>query len=137
MNHAALLARFSVAIVIAFAIPAGARAQAANSNTITGKCLDANGKPCTAAQVRDLGHGIATGRRMYQPLAMVKSVEPGGADGALKCVQNDGSPCTAEQYEAINKIAAQQKCSINYNSSKSNSGNVRATDKQATSKTAK
>jgi hypothetical protein len=84
------------------------------------KCKGPDGGPCTGAQVDEIAHGMTTGRRVWKPLAMVKSVSLGGPDGSLKCEQNDGKPCTEEQLKALGELAAKTKCSINYNSSKSN-----------------
>jgi len=84
------------------------------------KCKGPSGAACTGAQVDEIVHGLASGRRVWKPLATVKNVSLGGSDGTLKCEQNDGAPCTAEQLQALGELAAKTKCSINYNSSKSN-----------------
>jgi hypothetical protein len=85
------------------------------------KCKGPNGTACTPAQVDEIAHGLPSGRRMWKPLATVKNVSLAGNDGSLKCEQNDGKPCTEEQLKALTELAAKTKCSINYNSSKSNS----------------
>jgi hypothetical protein len=84
------------------------------------KCKGPNGGACTGAQVDEIARGMATGRRVWKPLVAVKSISLGGPDGTLKCEQNDGKPCTEEQVKALAELAAQSKCSINYNASKSN-----------------
>jgi hypothetical protein len=90
------------------------------------RCTGPDGKAaCTAAHVKQLNDGMVTGRRVYKPLEAVKAVSLSGPDGTLKCEQNNGSACTAEQLDALNQVAGQFKCAINYNSSKSNSGNIR------------
>ena len=84
------------------------------------KCKGPGGSACTGAQVDEIAHGLASGRRMWKPLATVKNVSLAANDGSLKCEQNDGTPCTEEQLKALGELAAKTKCSINYNSSKSN-----------------
>lgn len=116
-------------LVACFLAALGANAQ---SSAPTAKCSDSGGKPCTAAQVQDVNRGIGTGRRQYATLELVKSVELAGPDGTLRCVQNNGSACTAAQLDAVAQIASKQRYAINYNSSKSNSGNVTAQQKSGT-----
>jgi hypothetical protein len=90
------------------------------------KCTGPDGKTaCTAAHVKQLNEGITTGRRQHQPLETVKAVSLAKPDGTLACSQNDGTACTAEQLDALNDVAGQFKCALNYNSSKSNTGNIR------------
>jgi hypothetical protein len=90
------------------------------------KCTGPDGKTaCTAAHVNQLNDGIVTGRRVYKPLEAVKAVSLASSDGTMKCEQNNGTACTTEQLDALNQVAGQFKCSINYNSSKSNTGNIR------------
>jgi hypothetical protein len=94
--------------------------------TPVAKCTGPDGKTaCTAAHVKQLNEGMATGRRQHQPLETVKSVSLAKPDVTLACTQNDGTACTAEQLDALNDVAGQFKCALNYNSSKSNSGNIR------------
>lgn len=130
--------RISVPLfVAAFAAPlALVHAQAVNPNSsrsntqhnvadlAVAKCMVA-GKPCTAAQVQDLATGLAAGKRVHQTLAAIKNVSLASPDGTLSCEQNDGTPCTAAQVKDLNS-AAPPTYSINYNSSKSNTGNVTA-----------
>ena len=74
------------------------------------KCLvGAANTPCSAGDVQDLNAMVVTGRRMWEPLALVASITPGGPDGTLKCAQTDGAPCTDAQLNAIETYAAQQK----------------------------
>jgi hypothetical protein len=123
-------------ILIAMALPLAAAlqmmGQAAPKSTPKGqspaaatetvaKCTGPDGKTaCTAAHVKQLNDGMATGRRMYQPLEAVKAVSLASSDGTLKCEQNNGAACTTEQLDALNHVAGQFKCTINYNSSRSN-----------------
>ncbi len=105
--------------------PKGGKAPAAAAAPVA-KCTGPDGKTaCTAAHVKQLNDGMATGRRQHQPLETVKSVSLAKPDGTLACTQNDGTACTAEQLDALNDVAGQFKCAINYNSSKSNTGNIR------------
>jgi hypothetical protein len=114
----------------ALAAPALLCAQGANTNTsrsntmhnitIVAKCKGPDGAACTDAQVKDLASGLASGKRIYKPLATVRNVSLASSDGTLKCEQNDGKPCTEDQVKALSELAVQMKCSINYNSSKSN-----------------
>jgi len=108
--------------------------QAARDNIIKGpapaaaiapvaKCAGPDGKPCTAAHVKDIANGISSGRRQWKPLEAVKAVSLASPDRTLKCEQNNGTACTAEQLDALNNVAGQLKCAINYNSSKSNTSN--------------
>jgi hypothetical protein len=124
----------------ASAPPGTARSNIKNNvaaDTAVAKCLGPDGKACTPAHVKDINTGVTTGRRMHQSLMAVKSVTLASQDGTLKCEQNDGTACTAEQVKALNEIAASWKCSINYNSSKSNTGNVTAKGTAAPSKSGK
>lgn len=117
----------------ALAAPALLCAQGANTTTsrsntqhnitaaIVAKCKGPDGAACTDAQVKDLASGFASGKRIHKPLATVRNVSLASSDGTLKCEQNDGKPCTEDQVKALNELAVQMKCSINYNSSKSNS----------------
>ena len=91
-------------------------------SAMTIKCKGPDGKACTSANVSEIMSGIASGKRIHKPLAIaeVKSVSLAGADGSLTCTQNNGQPCTEDQVKAIESVAADAKCSINYNSSKSN-----------------
>ena len=89
------------------------------------KCTGPDGKACTAAHVKQVNDAMVTGRRMHKPLEAVKAVSLASSDGTLKCEQNDGTACTAEQLEALNQVAGPLKCAINYNSSKSNTGNIK------------
>jgi hypothetical protein len=69
------------------------------------KCTGPDGKSaCTAQQVADLNQGILVGRRMHQPLAMVKGVSL-GRNGSLMCTQMNGSACTEDQLSAVMALA--------------------------------
>ena len=112
---------------LAFAAPALLPAQAPNktagadnSKNVVAMCM-AGGRPCDGGQIKQLMDGLATGRRVHQTLAAIKSVSMGGSGGTLACEQTNGMPCTEEQVKALNQIAP-PNCRINYNSSKSNSG---------------
>lgn len=94
-------------------------------NNIAIQCIGPDKKPCSAGQVSDINHGISAGKRAHQALTDVKSVALTGADGSLTCTQNNGQPCSAEQVQAVSDIAGSLKCAINYNASKSNTGNLR------------
>jgi hypothetical protein len=96
-----------------------------HNTVVTANCVGPDKKPCTAAHVRDIASGILVGKRRHNVLAEVKSVTLAKADGTLKCTQDSGEACTEEQIQAPTDIAGPLKCSINYNSSKSNTGNVR------------
>ncbi|HJX84607.1 MAG TPA: hypothetical protein VJ723_09710 [Candidatus Angelobacter sp.] len=103
-----------------------ANSTSSRSNTqhnIAIQCVGPDKKPCSASQVADINHGISAGKRAHQALADVKSVTPSGTGGNLTCTQNNGQPCTAEQVQAVGDVANSLKCTINYNSSKSNTGN--------------
>ena len=69
------------------------------------KYKGSGGAACIGAQVDEIAHGLASGRRMWKPLATVKTVSLVGNDGALKCEQNDGTPCTEEQVQALGELA--------------------------------
>jgi hypothetical protein len=81
-------------------------------------CTGPDGKACTAAHVKQLNDVMLSVRKAGG--APLKAVTLASADGTLKC---DGKACTADQVEALSKAAAQFKCAINYNSSKSNTVN--------------
>jgi hypothetical protein len=105
-----------------------ATSTSSRSNTqhnIAIQCVGPEKKPCSAAQVSDINRGISAGKRMHQALADIKTVAPSGTDGTLTCTQNNGQPCTTEQVQAVGEVANSLKCSINYNSSKSNMGNLK------------
>ena len=78
------------------------------------RCVDVNGKPCTASQVKAVVAGLEAGKRSHANLAAVQNVSLISADGVLTCEQNDGKPCTAEQVQALNDIAMPMKCTIHY-----------------------
>ena len=78
------------------------------------RCVDLNGRPCTAAQVKAVVAGLETGKRSHANLAAVQNVSLVSADGVMTCEQNDGKPCTAEQVQALNDIATPMKCTIHY-----------------------
>ena len=105
-----------------------ATSTSSRSNTqhnITFQCVGPDKKPCGASQVSDINHGISAGKRAHQALTNVKSVALAGTDGTLSCTQSNGQPCTAEQVQAVGEVATSLKCAINYNSSKSNTGNLK------------
>ncbi len=106
------------------AAPKEGKAPAA-ATTPVGKCTGPDGKACTAAHVKQVNDAMVTGRRVHKPLEAVKAVSLASSDGTLKCEQNDGTACTAEQLDALNQVAGPLKCAINYNSSKSNTGNFK------------
>ena len=124
------LIAIAVALVAALqmmgqATPKEGKAPAASAAPVA-KCTGPDGKTaCTAAHVKQLNDGMVTGRRVYKPLEAVKAVSLASSDGTMKCEQNNGTACTTEQWDALNQVAGQFKCAINYNSSKSNSGNIR------------
>lgn len=93
-----------IRVVLAIALMVGAAWQA---NAAGLKCSGPDGKTaCTANQVAALNQGIATGRRMHEPLlADVKGVTQ-GKNGMLQCTQSNGSACTDEQLSAIIDLAA-------------------------------
>jgi len=98
--------RNAIAATAALLIGLGTLAMAPTAKAAGLKCAGADGKSaCTAAQVDDLNRGIATGRRMHQPLTMVKEVTL-GPSGTLQCTQTNGSACTDDQLSAVMAVAA-------------------------------
>ena len=93
------------------------------SHNLTISCKGPDGKPCNAAQVQAINSGLATGRRQHPLLADVQGVTLAN-DGTLNCVQNNGQPCTQAQLDAVAEVANSKRCAINYNASKSNTGNI-------------
>lgn len=93
------------------------------SHNLTISCKGPDGKPCNAAEVQAINSGLATGKRQHPPLADVQGVTLAN-DGTLNCVQNSGQPCTQAQLDAVAEVANSKRCAINYNASKSNTGNI-------------
>jgi len=89
------------------------------------KCKGPDAKPCTARQVQALSDAVYSGKNHHDALVPVKELSLAASDGSLKCAQGDGTPCTTPQLDAIKMIAADQQLYINYNSSKSNTGNIK------------
>jgi hypothetical protein len=76
------------------------------------KCTGADGKTaCTASQVADLNAGIASGKRMHQPLVMDVDSVSLGKNGMLVCRKAGGGMCTDDQIDAIVSLASTTKSS--------------------------
>jgi hypothetical protein len=99
-----------------------AKPQAASGPPVI-KCKGADGRACTSKQVQALADAVFAGKRQHEVLALFKNLTLVSSDGVLKCEQNDGTPCTTQQLDLVKEIAAGQQMFINYNSSKSNTGN--------------
>src|ERR1039457_3005358 len=76
-----------------------------------GKCMTQAGKPCTAAQVKEVLEGYVNPNR--KGMGTIK-LELASADGTLHCEQQDGSPCTEQQMQAIAQSATSKKYNITY-----------------------
>jgi hypothetical protein len=64
------------------------------------KCSDAEGKPCTEEQVKQLSATFNTGKSGIKNLALA------GPDGSVKCEMMDGKPCAAAQLPELNRSVA-------------------------------
>jgi hypothetical protein len=104
---------------------AGEPSKAAAAAAPVVKCKGPDAKPCTAKQVQALSDAVYSGKNHHDALVPVKELTLAASDGSLKCAQGDGTPCTTPQLDAIKMIAADQQLYINYNSSKSNTGNIK------------
>lgn len=90
-----------VVLVIALTVGVAGSAHAAGL-----KCSGADGKSaCTANQVAALNQGVASGRRMHDPLLLTVKGVTQGKNGMLQCTQTNGSACSDDQLSAIVKLA--------------------------------
>lgn len=72
-------------------------------------CKGANGPgSCTQSQLDDVMQGLASGRRMHEPLN-IKSLTVNPANGAVTCTQTTGEACDEEQINAIKDAAGKSK----------------------------
>ncbi len=71
-------------------------------------CTGADGtSACTDQQAADLNQGIASGKRMHEPMLLnVEGVKQGATAGSLVCTQTDGSACTDDQVAAVISLAS-------------------------------
>lgn len=81
------------------------------TDTTVAKCVTQAGKPCTAAQVKEVLEGYVNPNR--KGMAAIK-LELASADGTMKCEQQDGSACTEQQVQAVAQSAASKKYNITY-----------------------
>jgi hypothetical protein len=61
------------------------------------RCVTAEGKPCTAAQVQEMAD-LLTAQGGLKTLALAS------ADGTLRCQTADGKACTVSQVGALNQV---------------------------------
>jgi hypothetical protein len=83
------------------------------------KCKNINGQGCTQREVKALSDAVFAGKSKHDVLLPVKDVALAASDGTLRCAQSDGTVCTTAELDIIKEIAADQKLTIKYNSSKS------------------
>lgn len=86
----------------------GAQAHLLSSGGATLTCRKAGGSSCTASDVRDLNTGLASGRRMHEPLAAIQDLKLTGTNGAISCTQTSGAACTDDQIAALKAFAAEK-----------------------------
>ena len=132
MKRIVMAAALSLAAVLALQAQAPAKQKTGDPSKSTAsaavpvvKCKGTDGRACTARQVQALSDAVYAGKRQHDVLGPVRNLALASADGTLKCEQSDGTPCTTPQLDAIKELAATQQLYINYNSSKSNSGNIK------------
>jgi hypothetical protein len=123
MKRIRLAAWLLLTATLAFAAQTPGPQQKSAPAALAIKCKGSDGRPCSAKQVQALSDGVFGAKQQHEALALVRNLTLASADGTLKCEQNDGKPCTTPQLDAVKEIGRQQQLFINYNSSKSNSGN--------------
>lgn len=123
IGMAALLALVAPFAIVAQAPPKQApKPQTAPAPPVA-RCKGPDGRACSSKQVQALSDAAFSGKRQHEALALFRNLTLVSSDGTLKCEQTDGTPCTTAQLDVIKEIAAGQQVFINYNSSKSNTGN--------------
>jgi hypothetical protein len=122
MKQIALAAWFTLAAVLTMMAQSPAPKEKAPAGPVI-RCKSMDGKGCTAKQVQALSDAVYAGKRQHEALTLVRTIELASPDGTLRCLQQDGTPCTTTQLDAVKFIATDQQLYLNYNSSKSKTGN--------------
>jgi hypothetical protein len=98
------------------------------------KCTGPERRPCTEEMVRDMARRMREKSTEHLALAAIRTLSLDSPDGTLSCRRNDGRPCAAEQVRSLNEhVAADMRCEIRFENSRSNAGNSTYTQSNTTS----
>ena len=122
MKRMVVAAVFSLFAVLPTMAQAPPKQKSAAPPAPVPKCRNADGRPCTAKQVRALTDAVFAEKMHHETLAMFEGLTLVAPDGTLKCVLHDGGACTTTQLDLVKEIATGLELYINYTSPKSNSG---------------